>query len=158
MSKFNFLDKVVDQVTGIKGVITARVWMLSGCFRYEMMPIGKDETIYVDEDSCKLLKKSNYKIEHKPFIFELGDYVKSVVGDEKFVIKNKSHQHTGFNRYLAENIKNSKYRYFEENEIVSCKHWFKSSVLEKKQVAKQKKEMNPSPSKEKPISNNKVGV
>jgi len=54
--------KAKDMVTGLKGVITARVDYLTGCNQYALTPdVGKDnsmkESYFIDESRIEILSK-----------------------------------------------------------------------------------------------------
>jgi hypothetical protein len=153
-NKFNFGDLVKDTFLNKKAIVVCKTWLMSGCFRYEVQyenDLSKS-SYYCFVDDLKLIKKSTDKyVSHKPFIFNLGDIVKSIITGNKFVVTSTCQYRTGFNRYYAYSVKTGEYNSFEENEIVKSTYWFKSNVLDSKQVKKQTESMNDSPSLKPPM-------
>lgn len=62
MTEINLGDQVVDSVSGLKGIATARVDYMNGCIQYGVSaPIGKDgkvpETVFIDHTQLAVLSK-----------------------------------------------------------------------------------------------------
>lgn len=136
-----------DSVTGLKGIVNGKTQFLSGCSRYEINTEGKEDIFYADEQYLKLIKKATIKPKtHKPFIFKLGDYVKDIYTNKTYIVYGVCNRITGYNQYYVKTIKGELISLgFEENEMVKCYYWFKSNVLDNRQISRQTEEMNNSP-------------
>lgn len=63
--EFNLGDEVRDTITGLEGIVVARIEYLNGCKQYEVQPEGVQDNgkikkhSWIDEPQLKLINSNN---------------------------------------------------------------------------------------------------
>lgn len=61
--KFECGDKVKDAVTGIVGIVSARMQCLNGCIRYSVEMLKKVEPFWVDEIQLRMVERGAFAVQ-----------------------------------------------------------------------------------------------
>jgi hypothetical protein len=133
-ARFKMGDIVKSEITNIQGSITSIRELLTGCLRYVVQPLAKDnrsvDPVYAEDIELTLIKSSDRNIPRLPFRFRLGQTVIDVVTRKKMVVTGRSWDIAGYNQYLCRLTKEIKGEekfksfYFEEAELLPVKRWF----------------------------------
>jgi hypothetical protein len=133
-ARFRVGDIVKSEITNIKGSIISIRELLTGCLRYVIQPLSKDnksvDPVYAEDIELTLVKPSKRNIPRLPFKFHLGQIVIDAVTRKKMVVTGRSWDIAGYNQYLCRLTKEIKGEetfksfYFEEAELLPAKRWF----------------------------------